>query len=126
INFIMSLLFTLVKGKEAPHVRQVEKSILQTIISNYYAHISENNLPARFSTFYEYVQYRQQCIEGDPLSQSSFKYLDIEEFLIVLKPFYDGPYQALLNSNAQQDLSEFRLVCFDLARIKGDTMIYPI
>jgi type IV secretory pathway VirB4 component len=125
-NFLMSLLFTLAKGKDSKNIRQVEKSVLKNLITRYYQHLNQHRLPAGFNTFYEYVGELSRLRDGDEQLAKDFKYFDVDEFLTVCRPFYDGDYRQLLNGDAEKDLSEFDLICFDLARIKADTMLYPI
>ncbi len=48
------------------------------------------------------------------------------DFLIVLNTYCYGKYKKLLNSEDNIDLSDYKLVCFDLARVKENKELYPL
>ena len=58
--------------------------------------------------------------------RSEVKYFDMEQFLIVLKPFVSGEYKEVLNAAHELDISEYPLVCFDLDKINSDPVLYPV
>ncbi|MEK6480926.1 TraM recognition domain-containing protein [Catalinimonas sp. 4WD22] len=127
LDFLLSLLSTMWKGVDAVNsIKNIEKSILLEILISYYAHINEHKLPAKFNTFYEFCQELRKSAAHNEDLKADFQYFDIVEFLRVLRPFYNGPMKELLNGEKQRDLSEYPLICFDLARIQEKEMIYPI
>lgn len=129
IDFLKSLLFTIWRGiAAAKEVKAVEKSIMQDIIVSYYEHISTYDLKAKFDTFYEFVEQLRNEAKENPESElaEDFEFFDVREFLKVLRPYYKGPLKQLLNGESLTDISHFDLQCFDLAKIKGKDMVYPV
>jgi type IV secretory pathway VirB4 component len=54
------------------------------------------------------------------------QFFNAAQFLVVLKPFVEGEYKAVLNADREIDISDFRLVCFDMAKVKSDPSLYPV
>jgi type IV secretory pathway VirB4 component len=65
--------------------------------------------------------------EARRLYKINSAYLDINEFFLVLAEFVSGGrYAKILNSPRDKDLSDYRLICFDLKKIKADPTLYPL
>lgn len=124
--FLESLLFTLWKGSKAAEAKQVEISVMKTLVSRYYGWLNEHARNAKMESFYEFLQYVADFGHDDPLIGKAIVFFDVAEFMAVLRPFYDGVYKDLLNSDSETEISDYHLVCFDLLKIKGDKMIYSI
>ena len=123
INFLMSLFFRIWRGDKTEEVEQVEKSVLKELIRNYYGWLGKQH-PLRpcLNTFYTFCQ-EQLKLEGD---SEDFRYFDLRQFLTTLRPYYDGIYSSILNADYETDISQHPLICFDMNRIKRDSMLKPI
>ncbi len=125
INFLMSLFFRIWRGDKTEEVEQVEKSILKELIRKYYVWLGkERSLRPCLNSFYTYCQQlagRKEHEDGD-----DFHYFDIRQFMTTLRPYYDGIYSSILNAEYETDISRHPLVCFDMNRIKRDSMLKPI
>ena len=125
INFLMSLFFRIWRGDKTHEVEQVEKSILKELIRKYYVWLAkQRNLRPCLNTFYTYCQ--QQAGKQREEEEDDFRYFDIRQFLTTLRPYYDGVYSSILNAEYQTDISCHPLVCFDMNRIKRDSMLKPV
>ena len=126
-KMLLSLLVTIWKGvKDIDTVTEVEKSILLDIIGNFYHHCGDQSVKPSFSTFYNYCEQLLEHSATDSELQKWFGYIDMQAFLLVTRKYHTGSLQNLLNADAQQDLSDHNLICFDLARIQDDEMVYPV
>ena len=126
-KMILGLLVTIWKGaKDIDTVSEVEKSILLEIIGRYYTHIGVQDITPSFNTFYEYCDSMIGAAETDPDLVKWFMYFDMQAFLLVTRKYHDGSLKELLNADVQQDLSNHDLICFDLANVQDDEMIYPV
>ena len=124
---LLGLLVTIWKGaKDIDTVTEVEKSILLDMISGYYDHCGSNQVKPSFSAFYEYCEQLLKQAATVPDLQMKFGYFDMQAFLLVTRKYHDGSLKALLNADAQHDVSEHNLICFDLGRIQDDEMVYPV
>jgi conjugal transfer ATP-binding protein TraC len=124
--FLESLLFTLWKGKGAAEAKQVEISVMKTLVARYYDWLNERARNAKMKSFYEFLEYVSDKGLADPKIGKALKFFDVAEFMAVLRPFYDGVYKDLLNSDSETEISDYHLICFDLVKIAGDKMIYSI
>ena len=105
-----------------------ERAIFKLILPRYYRHLNENKgtvFPGMHS-FYHFLRRYQSEHSRDAEHLSEMKYFDLEQFLIVLKPFVSGEYKEVLNAAYELDISEHPLVCFDLDKINSDPVLYPV
>ena len=124
INFLMSLFFRIWRGDKTETVEQVEKSILKELIRSYYLWLGKQRaLRPCLNSFYAYCQEQAAKQEGE---EGDFHYFDIRQFLTTLRPYHDGIYKDILNAEYETDISQHPLVCFDMNRIKRDSMLKPI
>ncbi|MEQ9440812.1 MAG: TraM recognition domain-containing protein [Cyclobacteriaceae bacterium] len=127
MKMLMGLLVTIWKGaKNIEGMEEVEKSILLDIIERYYQHAGEHDITTSFSTFYEYCQSLLKAEKNTTDVANWFTYFDMQAFLLVTRKYYDGNLKDLLNAAVHQDLSSHDLICFDLAHVQDDEMIYPV
>ena len=146
-NFLIAVLSTIWKGGQGEDLTPAERAIFKMILPRYYQHLREvaSSQPgtavpglarpgiARPGTavpgihsFYAFLETYRKGHESDPEYLSEIKYFDMEQFLIVLKPFVSGEYSQVLNANHELDISEQPLVCFDLDKINNDPVLYPV
>ncbi|GAC1601759.1 MAG: TraG family conjugative transposon ATPase [Hymenobacter sp.] len=150
-NFHLALLAALWKGGKDTALDKSERTILSRFLIEYYACLNEsprlNQKEEEFpgmESFYCFVeQYDQEMqkpvalpgdgVEPDPLDgarrqyQKNLKYIDMHQFFLVLGQYITGGrYERVLNAKRDVDLSEYRLICFDLAKVQADPDLYPV
>lgn len=122
---IKTLILTLWKKDTEPYTR-AEEVALSDAINLYIKKIqTDSNCVPCFNTFYEFVQteYRD-TLTAKNVREKDF---DIDNFLNVLAPFYQGgEYDYLLNSMLQIDLLHKRFIVFELDNIKDHPVLFPI
>ncbi|MBC6609061.1 type IV secretion system protein VirB4 [Hymenobacter sp. BT188] len=150
-NFHLALIAALWKGGKDTALDKSERTILSRFLIEYYAGLNEsprlNQQDEEFpgmESFYRFVeQYDQEMqkpvalpgegAEPDPLDgarrqyQKNLKYIDLHQFFLVLGQYITGGrYERVLNAQRDVDLSEYRLICFDLAKVQADPDLYPV
>ncbi|MDH6310964.1 conjugation system TraG family ATPase [Dysgonomonas sp. PFB1-18] len=115
---IKTLILTLWKRDDEPPTR-AEEVALSNAVSGYIELIrSDNSIKPSFNTFYEFIKadYRR-ILDEKKVREKDF---DIDNFLNVLEPYYDGgEYDFLLNSDKELDLLNKRFIVFEIDAIKG-------
>lgn len=149
-TFHLALLAALWKGGAAA-LDKSERTILSRFLIEYYAYLNErdqlNQADEEFpgmENFYKFVERydaeMQKPVgvlgeghEVDPLDgarrqyQKNLKYIDMHQFFLVLGQYVTGGrYARVLNAERDVDLSEYRLICFDLAKVQADPDLYPV
>ena len=127
-NFLIAVLSTIWKGGQGDDLTPAERAIFKLILPRYYQHLNENQTTAfpGIHSFYHFLRRYQSEHHQDAEHLSEMKYFDLEQFLIVLKPFVSGEYKEVLNAAYELDISEHPLVCFDLDKINSDPVLYPV
>jgi type IV secretory pathway VirB4 component len=127
-NFLIAVLSTIWKGGgSGSDLSPAERAIFKMILPRYYDHLnSDRKTAAGMHSFYHFLRRYQSEHNEDADYRSELKYFDMEQFLIVLKPFVSGEYQEVLNAAYELDISEYPLVCFDLDKINSDPVLYPV
>jgi len=151
-NFHLALLAALWKGGKDTGLDKSERTILSRFLIEYYAHLNEsdrlNQKDEEFpgmESFYRFVEQfdheMQKAVAGpggvgleaDPLDgarrqyQKNLKYIDMHQFFLVLGQYITGGrYERVLNAQRDVDLSDYRLICFDLAKVQADPDLYPV
>jgi conjugation system TraG family ATPase len=121
---IKTLILTLWKRDDEPPTRS-EEVALSNAVSGYIEIIKQADSSPSFNRFYEYVQndYRK-VLEEKRVREKDF---DIDNFLNVLEPYYEGgEYDYLLNSNKQLDLLSKRFIVFEIDAIKDHKTLFPV
>jgi type IV secretory pathway VirB4 component len=128
VNFLTALLSTIWKGTEtAIPLTPAERAIFVRIIPAYYTHLNEHpEEKPSMKGFYHW--FKKQDVENRHSEEyrSEMQFFNAAQFLVVLKPFVEGEYKAVLNADREIDISDFRLVCFDMAKVKSDPSLYPV
>jgi ABC-type taurine transport system ATPase subunit len=127
-NFLIAVLSTIWKGGGAgSDLTPAERAIFKMILPRYYDHLnSDRNIAVGMHSFYHFLRRYQSEHNEDAEYRSELKYFDMEQFLIVLKPFVAGEYREVLNAAYELDISEYPLVCFDLDKVNSDPVLYPV
>lgn len=123
LNFLFTLMMTLWKnGNEA--MNSASMKIVRDSIIGFIDRWDEECDPV-FNDYYRYVR-DEFCLS---LGQKEIgkEYFDLKDYLISLEQFYEGGvYDYLLNSDENADILNNRFVVFEIDRIKGDPVIYPV
>jgi len=111
--------------EEDPVVRS-ELVTLSNALQLYYGKVAEDSLlfPC-FNTFYEFLRDEfTRVLSEDKVKSKDF---DMDNFLYVLRPFYQGgEYDFLLNAREQLDLLQQRFIVFELDTIKDHPILFPV
>ena len=122
---IKTLILTLWKRDDEPPSRS-EEVALSNAVNLYLEHIGRHpeHKPS-FNGFYRFVgrDYRR-LLRQKNVREKDF---DIDNFLTVLEPYYEGgEYDYLLNSDKELDLLHKRFIVFELDNIKDHKILLPI
>ena len=123
LNFLFTLMLTLWKnGNEA--MNSASMKLVRDSIMSFLDRWADSSDPV-FNDYYKYVR-DEFCISlGE--KEIGKEYFDLKDYLISLEQFYEGGvYDYLLNSNDNADILNDRFVVFEIDRIKGDPVIYPV
>lgn len=135
VGFIITLL-SLLNPSASEKDNTEEWSILQRLIPLFYTHValeSKNNLENQQSVivpnlihFTKWLEIYCENNKNTTAFKKDEKFFDFDKFFINIEAFVEGKYKDLLNSPDTLDISDYRLVCFDMARIKDEKRLYPI
>ncbi len=127
VAFIISLISMLWKEK-GEKINNVEWAILQDLVPMFYSYFNTDKSDSvpNLAQFVKWLKFFEKEIEKDENLKRKFDRFDLTELHICLEPFVTGKYKKLLNSTEVLDISDHRLVCFDMARVKDDERLYPI
>ena len=107
-----------------------EWPVYEQLLSLYYKHINNQNASNRqIPTLAHFVQWAFDAFQSKTFSAQMHQYLiqvEFEKALVCFQPYTLGRYHQLLNADYTQDLSNYRLICFDMARVKEVPALYPI
>jgi conjugation system TraG family ATPase len=121
---IKTLLLALWKKDDETFMRS-EYVALSNALQGYFDKLEkDNSIFPCFNTFYEYIQTDfLQVLQKDKVKE---KHFDIDNFLFVLRPFYEGgEFDFLLNATQNLDLLQQRFIVFELDNIK-DSILFPV
>ncbi|HEY4062369.1 MAG TPA: TraG family conjugative transposon ATPase [Puia sp.] len=122
---LKALLLALWKKGDEAFLRS-EYVALSNALQGYYEFLSVNTsvFPC-FDSFYEYL--RDEFVRVLAEDRVKAKDFDMDNFLYVLRPFYEGgEYDHLLNATEQLDLLQQRLIIFELDNIKDHPILFPV
>lgn len=122
---IKTLLLALWK-KDDETFNRSEYVALSNALQLYYEKLEINsNLFPCFNSFYEFLKEDfVSILEGDKVKEKDF---DINNFLYVLRPYYQGgEFDYLLNSTENLELLKERFIVFELDNIKDHPILFPV
>lgn len=120
---IITLVLTLWK-RDADNFNKEEYTILSSSLERYYYHIIENNIPAKFDSYYEFMLTVYKPIAE---KNKETKYFDFLSFEICLKPFLTGnQFGYLLNDSSMESLVDDKFIVFELEKVKDNKTLFPI
>ena len=129
INFLSTLLAIIWKGYKRP-VRQAERSVLVRLIPMYYewynAQVEPPTSVPSLVGLYDFLYQYLKDNEGTEDLVRWHKAFDFAEFFTCLEPFVVGHYRDVLDAGENEDISAYRLVCFDMARIKDNELLKAV
>ena len=122
---IKTLLLALWK-KDDEEFKRSEYVALSNAIGGYYSYLEKNTkvFPC-FNSFYAFLRDEYtQVLEGDRVKEKDF---DINNFLYVLRPYYEGgEFDYLLNATENLNLLQERFIVFELDNIKDHPILFPV
>lgn len=122
---IKTLLLALWK-KDDEQFKRSEYVALSNAIGGYYEHLENNpEIFPCFNTFYTFLREDYtKVLAGDRVKEKDF---DIDNFLYVLRPYYEGgEFDYLLNATENLDLLQERFIVFELDNIKDHPILFPV
>lgn len=122
---IKTLLLALWKKDDETYNRS-EYVAMSNALQLYYEKLNKHpDLFACFNTFYEFVRdHFTEILKGDKVKEKDF---DINNFLYVLRPYYEGgEFDYLLNAKENLDLLQQRFIVFELDNIKDHPILFPV
>ncbi|WP_374950077.1 TraG family conjugative transposon ATPase [Mucilaginibacter sp.] len=122
---LKALLVTLWKQEDESLLRS-EYVALSNALQGYYQHLAKNKevFPG-FNSFYDYLQsHYVQILKDQRVKDKDF---DIDNFLYVLRPYYQGgEFDYLLNASENLNLLDQRFVVIELDSIKDHPILFPV
>lgn len=122
---IKTLLLALWK-KDDETFNRSEYVALSNALQLYYEKLDSNDeiFPC-FNTFYEFLKGDFiSILESDKVKEKDF---DVNNFLYVLRPYYQGgEFDYLLNATENLDLLKERFIVFELDNIKDHPILFPV
>lgn len=122
---IKTLLLALWK-KDDEIFKRSEYVALSNAIGGYYDYLKkhETYFPC-FNSFYAFLRDEYtQVLKGDRVKEKDF---DIDNFLYVLRPYYEGgEFDYLLNATENLNLLQERFIVFELDNIKDHPILFPV
>ena len=122
---IKTLLLALWK-KDDETFNRIEYVALSNALQLYYEKLAVNTqLFPSFNTFYDFLKEDfVKILEGDKVKEKDF---DVNNFLYVLRPYYQGgEFDYLLNATQNLDLLQERFIVFELDNIKDHPILFPV
>ena len=122
---IKTLLLALWK-KDDETFNRIEYVALSNALQLYYEKLAVNTqLFPSFNTFYDFLKEDfVKILEVDKVKEKDF---DVNNFLYVLRPYYQGgEFDYLLNATQNLDLLQERFIVFELDNIKDHPILFPV
>ncbi|MCQ6958317.1 TraG family conjugative transposon ATPase [Mucilaginibacter aquariorum] len=122
---LKALLVTLWKQENESLMRS-EYVALSNALQGYYLYLATDAaIFPGFNSFYDYLQNTYvQVLETQRVKDKDF---DIDNFLYVLRPYYEGgEFDYLLNANENLNMLEQRFVVIELDNIKDHPILFPV
>ncbi len=127
---LANLLMALWK-KDGERSTKAEEVTIANLVHEYYGMMrqqreSGNDIFPAFNSFYQFAQDEYPVIFRNNQGRSD-KEFDLQNFLYVLRPYYQGgQYDYLLNSRTNIDLMDLPFVVYELDNIKDHPVLFPV
>ena len=124
LNFLLALISLLWKrADKGESLSKEEESIFSEWITLYYKDINSKKGKPKFDSFVSFVEE----IAKNPTYTKTIRFIDMESFSLVMKKFIsDGVYGKVLDSDDNINISDRKLICFDLLGVQADPILYPV
>jgi conjugation system TraG family ATPase len=122
---IKTLLLALWKKDDETFGRS-EYVALSNALQLYYEWLMQHHeVFACFNSFYEFLQsHFVEVLRKDRVKEKDF---DVDNFLYVLRPYYNGgEFDYLLNARENLDLLQQRFIVFELDAVKDHPILFPV
>lgn len=122
---IKTLLLALWK-KDDEEFKRSEYVALSNAISGYYLFLDKHpEIFPGFNSFYDFLKDDYvKVLTRDRVKEKDF---DVDNFLYVLRPYYQGgEFDYLLNASQNLDLLQERFIVFELDNIKDHPILFPV
>jgi conjugation system TraG family ATPase len=122
---LKALLIALWK-QENESFNRSEYVALSNAIQGYYQHLHQNaEIFPGFNSFYEYLETQYvEVLKGHKVKDRDF---DVDNFLYVLRPYYEGgEFDYLLNGKENLDLLDQPFIVIELDNIKDHPILFPV
>ncbi|REA60203.1 conjugal transfer protein TraG [Dyadobacter luteus] len=122
---IKTMLLALWK-RDNEEFKRSEYVAISNALTDYYEYLAANpEIFPCFDSFYEflYVEFTQTLAE-DRVKEKDF---DMDNFLFVLRPYYDdGEFAYLLNAKENLDVLTQPFIVFELDKVKDHPILFPV
>jgi conjugation system TraG family ATPase len=112
--------------KDDENYNRAEYVALSLSLQMYYKYLAAHSeiFPC-FNTFYEFLRdVFVDILKADKVKEKDF---DVENFLYVLRPYYQGgEFDYLLNATENLEMLQERFIVFELDNIKDHPILFPV
>lgn len=123
ITLLRTLVSLLSKNKDiGEQFTTAESAVTMRLIPLYYAHAGGQPGVPTLKKFCTWLEQHAEAL----MSDTERAELNVQRLLIVLHPYTEGVYGAILNNESEMDLASYKMLCFDLENIQKDKILYPI
>jgi conjugal transfer ATP-binding protein TraC len=128
VVFLVALITILwKKTSDGETLSREEQSVLTNLLQLYYNNInSKSGEIPRLDRFLDFIEEYAKGIQAGSAAAGDLSFFNFKSFSVVLRTFTHGIYKDILNSDETENISEHRLVCFDLNGIQKDPILFPI
>ncbi len=135
INLLKQLMTSFWKQKQYnEYLTNAESSLLDKFIEDYYKYANtqlakDPDFKPMISDFVNwlYQEHKAKLADGsDKVYQKQSEFFNIEHFVLSLEPYTRGMYSHIFNNKDAMNLSDCKLIAFDLEGVKQDPKLYPI
>jgi conjugation system TraG family ATPase len=122
---IKTMLLALWK-RDNEEFKRSEYVAISNALTLYYEYLAKNpEIFPCFNSFYEYLHFEfVDVLKKDRVKEKDF---DMDNFLYVLRPYYDdGEFAYLLNAKENLDVLSQPFIVFELDKVKDHPILFPV
>jgi conjugation system TraG family ATPase len=122
---IKTMLLALWK-RDNEEFKRSEYVAISNALTLYYEYLAKNpEIFPCFNSFYEYLHFEfVDVLKKDRVKEKDF---DMDNFLYVLRPYYDdGEFAYLLNAKENLDVLTQPFIVFELDKVKDHPILFPV
>eukprot|EP01012_Entosiphon_sulcatum_P015238 TRINITY_DN20236_c0_g1_i1.p1 TRINITY_DN20236_c0_g1~~TRINITY_DN20236_c0_g1_i1.p1 ORF type:complete len:824 (+),score=83.42 TRINITY_DN20236_c0_g1_i1:5069-7540(+) len=125
-EFLISFLTLIWKGS-SEKLNQAENSVLMDLITQYYEQLEPGTV-AKIADFYVWLSKYIDNGEKEQTKnfQENSQGINFSQLKLVLRQFAEGAYKDICNADESEDISDNKLVCFDMNNIQKNETIFPL